>query len=180
MKHLFVHIPIVKSFWLFAFILTGVSYSSAQPFGEAGTKWEHCFLFDWEIPATFYELDVRSINTYDVDTLSCSTLVIDDIYGFTSRDTMTACSIGDRVYYVEYDSLVLLYDFSLQAGDTLIVKVPETMYEYMAELCHRALPASGRYHRFLTASGLPAEGMVCPFASPPIGLIRCHRVLPAG
>jgi len=102
-----------------------------QGFGSLGTVWKHCLLPD-------PESDHKLIQVYTEDSISfegleCYILRFSDFAtGAPAVDSIVVCNDDDRTYYVERDSLYLLYDFSLQAGDQYEIKFPselDTLYQ---------------------------------------------------
>ncbi len=103
-----------------------------QNFGDVGTVWKHCFRPDIE-PLVFVT-ETRSVGSFEVDSLVCNNIKLDPGYFLTTIKDFTVCSTDERTYYLEKDSLVLLYDFSLEVGDTLKVQVPVSLFEDYAGL----------------------------------------------
>jgi len=103
-----------------------------QGFGSLGTVWKHCLLPDPE--SDFTLIQVSAEDSISFQGLECYILRSSDFtkFGATTVDSMVACNVDDRTYYVEGDSLYLLYDFSLQAGDQYEIKFPselDTLYQ---------------------------------------------------
>jgi hypothetical protein len=133
------------------FILVLILFSQGvqgQMLGKAGTIWQHCFFPVLELPIPFELLTVTSISSFELNNLECNTLKIHRVEGLRVSDTINICRDGDRVYYQGGDSLFLLYDFSLEQGDTLTIRFPiefDTSFLYDR-------PQDDIYHRLLIDS----------------------------
>ncbi|GEM_PF-5231165 len=92
-------------------------------FGALGTTWKHCYAPIWELPPTLMDLTVRSDSAYVLSGMQCNRLTIID-NPMPTASSIDVCTTGDKVYYLEQDSLFLLYDFSLGKGDSSQVRYP--------------------------------------------------------
>lgn len=113
--------------YLTALLIIGLyATSGAQsPFGALGTEWEHCIIPIYENPPSFEKLKVESVFSYEMTGMECSELEIAERPGTVyTLSRIHVCNDGDKVYYLEQDSLHLLYDFSLEQGDTYQVRYP--------------------------------------------------------
>jgi len=105
-----------------------------QPFGALGTEWEHCIIPTLEFPISYDKVVVKSVDSFSMNGLECNELEI--LYKPNTVRTHTHISIcrdEDKVFYVEGDSLHLVYDFSLEAGEEYMVRYPilfDTTYQY--------------------------------------------------
>jgi len=104
----------------------------SQSFGEVGTCWQHCFLPD--IEPQFFQVETKSVAEVKFDSLDCFLIELDSDYGLTEIKEITICNIGNQTYFVENDSLQLLYDFDLEPGDTFAINLPELLFEHYAGL----------------------------------------------
>ncbi|HLF62298.1 MAG TPA: T9SS type A sorting domain-containing protein [Saprospiraceae bacterium] len=107
-----------------AVILSDAAVSMSQPFAPVGASWVHCLQPDIE-PGQ-YHVRVVSTDTTSFQGIACSILRSTDFWklGAATVDSMLVCSDADKVYYAEGDSLYLLYDFSLKAGELLTIRFP--------------------------------------------------------
>lgn len=95
-----------------------------QGFGAPGTKWNHC-LEPFSQEPQKDSLVVESVSEQIKYGLVCRTLQVTYRPStILTLDSILICNDGDKVYYEEIDSLYLLYDFSLVAGDSFVVKYP--------------------------------------------------------
>ncbi len=117
-----------------ALILCSFSFiGNGQQFGQAGTLWQHCILPLYEIPPSYDYIEVRSVKDTTMFNLPCHELQIThDYQDFPTGKSILICDEIDKVYYVAKDSLHLLYDFSLNAGDSYTIRFPiEFQPEYL-------------------------------------------------
>jgi len=101
-----------------------VSLAGAQSFGLPGTAWEHCWTPALELPPTTYIVKTMAGAIYERDGMDCNVLYFSSQYDPKIGDSISICRSGDQVFYLEGDSMYLLYDFALKAGDTLSVRYP--------------------------------------------------------
>lgn len=111
-------------------VLAVVYADSSSTFAPVGAIWDHCLQPDIE-PGQ-YHIRVEFTEATTFNGMICGVLRSDDFwkFGMNTVDSMLVCSEGDKVYYAEGDSLHILYDFSLQAGDTLVLRFPIEMNSY--------------------------------------------------
>jgi hypothetical protein len=99
---------------------------SAQEFGKTGTVWKHCYvpILEGNPPKTDY-IEVRSMRDTIINNLQCHELMITHRpEGFSTKQSILVCNDKEKAYYLEGDSLHLIYDFSLGAGDSYVVRYP--------------------------------------------------------
>ncbi len=98
---------------------------NAQAFGALGSEWNHCFVPFFEFPITHENVRVKSTEAFEMNGLECNVLEIKERSNrLFTLDSISICRDGDKVYYLELDSLHLLYDFSLEAGSSYKVRYP--------------------------------------------------------
>ncbi len=95
-----------------------------QTFGVQGTHWSYCYFSHLEFPIPYELASVQSIGAFEFDGLNCQTLLFEKQPTMRFRDTLSICQEGKRVYYLEDDSIHLLYDFGLDMGDTMTIRFP--------------------------------------------------------
>ncbi len=95
----------------------------AQPL-TSNAAWNYCYSVMLENPIPYEDLMLTSGESYELYGKDCMRVIISGPSTLRTRDSIVLCQDDDRVYYQEEDSLYLLYDFSLTAGDTLQVRFP--------------------------------------------------------
>ena len=98
----------------------------AQSFLVPGTEWTHCWAVDHEIPTTWFEMKTIAHSADSLQDLGCAWLVLEG--GLAEADSIKICEGGERVYYVENDSLHLFFDYSLEVGESFNIRMPHTLY----------------------------------------------------
>lgn len=106
------------------FLFVTLSYS--QDFGKKGTVWQHCYLEEFgPSPLKHDYIEVQSLTDTVVQNLQCHELFLThEPREFGTAKSIVICNERDRVYYLENDSLHLLYNFSLGKGDRYLLRYP--------------------------------------------------------
>lgn len=98
----------------------------AQLIAPEGTVYEYCYKPDgWSLDQ--YTLRFDSVNDTIIMGLDCHTLSLINSQvsgGLYSAMEIILCEDGEQVYYLENDSLYLLYDFGLQPGGSYAIRHP--------------------------------------------------------
>lgn len=117
-------------------LIFSISYfvTLGQSFGTLGTEWEHCIIPIFEFPVSYDKVKVKSVTSFSMNGLECNELEIQHKPNtMTTHDKISVCRDGDKVFYIEDDSLYLIYDFSVASGQVYTVRYPvlfDTTFQY--------------------------------------------------
>lgn len=94
-------------------------------FANEKSQWHHCLVIDGHEPWTV-DIQTEVVDTFVIDDIPYS-LISGNFFGHSilpKTDSIYVFNLEEKVYYLEGDSIHVLYDFDVNVGDTLTHKFP--------------------------------------------------------
>lgn len=87
-------------------------------------------MHDYEIPPTesFAHIKIESSHELQYMGMSCMVLKIVQDVSVLTNDSIIVCEANNVIFFVDDDSLKVLYDFNLFKGDTFYFSFPQQLF----------------------------------------------------